>query len=238
MDGRPTTLNSTAIQPVVVSIWTKPAQLATAFFVGVFTSILALAALQASRWGSSPSRLELDCVASQRLNLNQAERLELAQLPGVGPALATRIEHHRQEHGPFGRLDDLMDVPGVGPALVARLRPLVTVQPGAATVIARLDDSQRIESRPPVSKANARSKAARLVQPVDPNRATAEELQQLPGIGPRMAQRIHDERSQRPFRNIDDLRRVHGIGPKTLQKMRPYLTLPADEPVSVAAASE
>jgi competence protein ComEA len=46
----------------------------------------------------------------------------------------------------------------------------------------------------------------------------------LPGIGPELAQRIVADRQARgPFRRVEDLRRVRGIGPKTLERMRVYL---------------
>lgn len=59
---------------------------------------------------------------------------------------------------------------------------------------------------------------------VDVNRANWPELAQLPGIGETLSKRIVSSReTQGPFIDHDDLRRVRGIGPKTLEKMRPYL---------------
>lgn len=59
---------------------------------------------------------------------------------------------------------------------------------------------------------------------VDVNQAAWPELALLPGIGPQLAQRIVAEREAHgPFRDLDDLRRVRGIGPKTAERMRPYL---------------
>jgi competence protein ComEA len=59
---------------------------------------------------------------------------------------------------------------------------------------------------------------------VDVNRAYWPELIQLPGIGPTLAQRLVDERAQNgAFRNFEDLSRVSGIGPRTLERIRPYL---------------
>lgn len=49
---------------------------------------------------------------------------------------------------------------------------------------------------------------------------------QLPGIGETLARRIVTDREERgPFRSVEDVARVRGIGPKTLDKLRPYLTI-------------
>jgi competence protein ComEA len=58
----------------------------------------------------------------------------------------------------------------------------------------------------------------------DINTADWPELMQLPEIGETMARRIVESRQRiGPFRSCDDLRRVPGIGPKTFEKIRPYL---------------
>ena len=59
---------------------------------------------------------------------------------------------------------------------------------------------------------------------VDLNRADWPELAQLPEIGENLAKRIVASRREHgPFLDHDDLRRVRGIGPKTLERVRPYL---------------
>jgi competence protein ComEA len=59
---------------------------------------------------------------------------------------------------------------------------------------------------------------------VDINAADWNELIQLPGIGPEYASRIlESRRSDGPFISPEDLLRVHGIGPKRLEEIRPYL---------------
>src|SRR5712691_7310906 len=63
-------------------------------------------------------------------------------------------------------------------------------------------------------------------QPVNINTATSEELQQVPGIGPATAQKILQMRkSYGPFKSVDDLLAIRGLGPKRLEKMRKYLTI-------------
>jgi len=57
--------------------------------------------------------------------------------------------------------------------------------------------------------------------PVDVNRATAEELQRLPGIGPATAAAIVAHREANgPFRSVDQLDDVRGIGPAKLEQLR------------------
>lgn len=57
------------------------------------------------------------------VDVNAADEVELAQLPGVGPALARRIVDRRSVAGRFASADDLLAVPGIGPATLARLHP-------------------------------------------------------------------------------------------------------------------
>lgn len=62
--------------------------------------------------------------------------------------------------------------------------------------------------------------------PININLASAEELETLPGIGPTYARRIVEFREQNgPFRTLDALMLVSGIGPATLEKIRPHVTV-------------
>ncbi|MFC5180925.1 ComEA family DNA-binding protein [Actinomadura harenae] len=60
--------------------------------------------------------------------------------------------------------------------------------------------------------------------PLDLNTATAEQLDQLPGVGPVLARRIIDYRTQHgPFRSVDQLQEVPGIGARRLTDLKPLL---------------
>ena len=60
------------------------------------------------------------------LNLASAKELEL--LPGIGPSLAARILEHRQTHGPFKSLEELLAVKGIGPKTLEKIRPYLRLE--------------------------------------------------------------------------------------------------------------
>jgi len=63
-----------------------------------------------------------------------------------------------------------------------------------------------------------------MVEHINPNTAPAASLMRLPGIGKVRAMDILASRKTAPFSNAADLERVRGIGPKTVEKIAPYLT--------------
>jgi competence protein ComEA len=64
---------------------------------------------------------------STLVNVNMAAAEELETLPGIGEVLAQAIIAHREEHGPFGTVDELEEVSGIGPVTLEEIRDLVTV---------------------------------------------------------------------------------------------------------------
>ena len=75
---------------------------------------------QAAAWNS---RLEV----ARRIDINTAGVAELECLPGVGPALASRIVADRQAHGSFRSLEELSRVPGIGPKTSEALQTYVAI---------------------------------------------------------------------------------------------------------------
>jgi DNA uptake protein ComE-like DNA-binding protein len=59
---------------------------------------------------------------------------------------------------------------------------------------------------------------------VDPRTATAREIEALPGIGPAIARRVVEARARGlRFERPSDLARVRGIGPRTVERIAPFL---------------
>jgi len=59
---------------------------------------------------------------------------------------------------------------------------------------------------------------------IDINKATANDLQKLPGIGPSLAKQIFAYREKHgPFRRVEDLMAIRGIGFKKWKQIRPYV---------------
>jgi competence protein ComEA len=175
------------------------------------------------------------------LDLNRASAQDLDAVPGIGPALAKRIVDYRQAHGPFKQIEDLREVSGIGPENLQKLKPYLGL--GSPEAIAPPDweaamtagksvsgiHSEDQEERLPGSKSDIQPKTPGRV--IDPNLSSQEDLATLPGIGPVLAQRIIDyRRAHGPYKKIDDLRKVSGIGPKKLERLRPYVVITSQRP--------
>jgi competence protein ComEA len=154
----------------------------------------------------------------ERVDVDRATAPELERLPRVGPELARRIVEERDSNGPFGSLGALRRVAGVGPGALRALERSVSFsgvpRPGASGV-------------PPAPAVTGLREPCQDSRVVALNRATAEELDCLPGIGPALAARIVGDRERRgPFRRVEELERVPGIGPVVAARLRGRLSAP------------
>jgi len=131
------------------------------------------------------------------IDVNTASEKDLMALPGIGETKARLIVEYREKNGPFGSLADLERVPGIGKKTVEMLAPYVNL------TVADVAAAQR--------KINV-------------NTASLEELMSLPGIGEVKASEIIKMRQQTRFSSPEDLLKVPGIGPKTLEKIKDFIT--------------
>ncbi len=107
-------------------------------------------------------------------------------------------------------------------------QPLVESKVGAVDRQADAARAPSSEPSPTPRTAPTTSKAppAPSLAKINLNTANAAELERLPRIGPAMAKRIIEFRTTRgPFRHIDDLDAVPGIGPRTLEQLRPLVSV-------------
>jgi competence protein ComEA len=234
MDAAPSTTSTSPTPPAnpIVTAWPRSAQLAAVGLLALAVVLLTLRIAGASRLGTRPTELTHQASPTLAIDLNRADRVELLQIPGVGEGLAERIIAYRRQHGGFDRVDQLTRVSGVGAATLQKLRPWLyveaaerQVEPKEANVPVRMAIGPPAREKAMPARGGTSKKSAALDQLIDINSATGEELQKLPGIGPKLSQRILDERERSRFKSVDDLRRVSGIGPKTLEKLRPFVVV-------------
>jgi competence protein ComEA len=132
--------------------------------------------------------------APDPVDVNRATVDELMEIPGVGEATAERIVKGR----PYASLDDLAKA-GLSEKAIAKIRPHLKV-------------------------GKAKSGGDKPVAPsgkVDLNKASAEELMALPGVGEAIAKKIVEGR---PYSSIGDLSKA-GLGEKLIEKLTPLVTV-------------
>lgn len=67
-------------------------------------------------------------VKASKININTADEGTLANLNGVGPALAQRIVDYRSKSGKFRTIEDLKNVNGIGDKVFEKIAPMITVK--------------------------------------------------------------------------------------------------------------
>jgi competence ComEA-like helix-hairpin-helix protein len=139
------------------------------------------------------------------IDLNSASSSQFQQLRGVGPATASSIIEYREQNGSFSSVDELNNVSGIGPATLKKMKAAAGME---------VEES----SEPTASTTGSGD--------ININTASNSQLQNITGVGPSTAGSIIEYREQNgPFGSVEELTNVSGIGAKTLEKMKPQITV-------------
>lgn len=150
---------------------------------------------------------------SAKIDINTASISTLCSLPGIGPGLAKQIIDYRKKHGPFTELSELNNVPGLGPKRI-----------------------ERIEDRLSLKKEQKEVQSSKYI---DINSASSNKLCTVPGIGPKMAQKIINYRiKNNGFKSLEELMNVPGIGQKRYDNFKDYLCIakPLEPPTQLESS--
>lgn len=132
--------------------------------------------------------------------LNTADTSLLKTLPGIGNTLATRIVKYRNKLGGFDSVAQLKRIYGLSPETYTRISAMCVIHQAP---------TRSVKAAPQV---------------VDLNTSTAAELEALPGIGPKLAQKILFLRNQLGFIAYSDLvTSIWGFSEENYALAAPYL---------------
>ncbi len=167
----------------------------------------------------------------EAVDVNRGDLKAIEALPGVGPTLAKEIIAGR----PYEGYDDLAKLKGVGPSKLEGLRGRLKF--GTAAAPAEEKKAETVKVPPVEEKKKARAKSADEAKktttatkavavaptgPINLNKASKEDLQTLPGIGPVYSQAIIDAR---PFATIEDIMKIKGIKEVEFGKIKDRITV-------------
>lgn len=173
------------------------------------------------------------------LDVNRASRDDFLRVRGLSPQLADAIILFREEGGNFKNIEDLQKIPGISAKKFAEISPFLIIDgAGAKRGPDAVDDNDAMTTSTEGMASEDTHSTADVIKPISSevaqgkpnliniNTASISELVELPGIGIKTAERIVDYREKKgPFRKIDTITRVKGIGPKLFEKIRNRITV-------------
>ena len=161
--------------------------------------------------GSQPNSAVNDSTVNSNNcdNINTANATDLQRVNRIGVVKAQAIIAYRDQHGPFQSLDQLTRVRGIGPATLENFRR-------AGFCVPTSTETSNTPTQASLNNSTITDNNCNNI-----NTANAADLQRVNRIGVVKAQAIIDYRNQHgPFRSLDELTRVRGIGPVTLENFR------------------
>ena len=201
-----------------------------------------------------------------KLNVNLAGLNALKELPGVGDKTAQAIIDYRTSNGPYRTIEDVYNAVPRDKKRIDKIMPHITVEGGSSTGIVEKPSSiaapqntaygfqqttaQTVSTSnvPVVPKALPSTKTDQAPETVvNINTASEAELAAMPGMNlsgmnlSRAKAAIADRNANGAFKSCEDIDRVRGIGPATVEKLLPACTVgntattkPAPTPVAAA----
>lgn len=166
--------------------------------------------------GSAPTAQKIPTPA--KIDINTADISTIMQLPGIGAGLAKAIIDNR----PYSTIDDLLKVPSIGEKRFSRIKEFID-----------LPESSSPSALPSRTRAIAQGiVSGTYTTKIDLNNATAEQLSNIPSIGPKLAQAIIDYREKNGrFNSLQELMNVPRIGQKMCEKLKEYVYIEKTEMV-------
>ena len=146
----------------------------------------------------------------ERIEFGAATQADLVKVKGIGKKTAEKILAYRDAHAPIKRMGQLLEVKGIGKTTLQRLTCFFFVE---------------AEGKLPCEIATIRHG----VGPVNINTATGKELETLPNIGKKRAEKIIKDRTENGlFHSVDDLQRIKGIGRGMVGKLKDLVVVRLD----------
>jgi competence protein ComEA len=79
------------------------------------------------RRSGNPTARMAGASSSGKVNINSADEKELCKVGGIGPKTAQNIVEHREAHGPFSKIEDIMKVKGIGKGKFGKIKDEITI---------------------------------------------------------------------------------------------------------------
>ena len=196
------------------------------FALTLSITLLAVSASDAQE-AKAKAKAKAAAAAATAVDLNSATAEELQKLPGIGEAYSKKIIDGR----PYKSLDDLAKA-GIPAATIEKIKPLVEVKPVAAATTKTGVMAKRAAPNRTIPKGVGSAPAPAKV--VNLNSADQAELESLPGIGPALAKAII---AARPFKAVDELDRVKGLGPAKIAALKDQVTVGGSSAPTAPSAS-
>lgn len=176
--------------------------------------------VRSAEWDGAKRQFESVSLKAKSVDLNDADESDLEKLNGIGAKLAEAIIEYREQRGPFVKAEDVMNIQGFRKGLYQKLRLYLAVNGKTGLPLADPKSFGVASSFSPMKPSK------KVFSVVILNSASAEDLESLPTVGPKMAAKIVDyRRIHGPFKQKEELLQVKGISEMRLDKMLPYLSL-------------